>query len=75
VASLKIQNLWTTLVVGLLRSFEQLKIPIISDSSEVHWIPDEIGRGDSSVVKLSLNSKTAIDSRENIIQSNICGMD
>jgi hypothetical protein len=46
----------------LLSSFQRLiaqtKIPIISDSSEVEWIPDEIGNGDSSVVKLSSDSKS-----------------
>jgi TPR repeat protein len=46
----------------LLNSFEQLKasmeIPVISDSSTIEWIPDEIVNGDSSVVKLSIDSKS-----------------
>jgi serine/threonine protein kinase len=46
----------------LLSSFDQLKtatiIPAISNSSAVEWIPNEIGSGDSSVVKLSLDSKS-----------------
>jgi TPR repeat protein len=45
----------------LLSSFEQLKksmtIPIISNSSTIEWIPNEIRRGFSSVVKLFVNSK------------------
>jgi hypothetical protein len=46
----------------LLSSFERLRtpttIPMISDSSGVEWILNEIGRGDSSFVKLSLDSKS-----------------
>jgi hypothetical protein len=46
----------------LLNSFERLRasttIPVISDSSTVEWIPEEIVKGDSSVVKLSLDSKS-----------------
>jgi serine/threonine protein kinase len=48
----------------LLNSFEQLRtpteIPVISNSSKVNWILDEIGKGDSSVVKLSLDSKSGL---------------
>jgi serine/threonine protein kinase len=36
------------------------EIPIISDSSAVKLVPDEIGIGDSSVVKLSLDSKSRL---------------
>jgi serine/threonine protein kinase len=35
-------------------------IPIISDSSAMKWIPDQIGIGDSSVVKFSLDSKSRL---------------
>jgi TPR repeat protein len=50
--------------VRLLNSFERLRTPteisIISDSSVIKWISDEIGIGDSSVVKLSLDSKSQL---------------
>jgi serine/threonine protein kinase len=35
-------------------------IPVISNSSEIEWLPDEIGKGDSSVVKLCLDSKSVL---------------
>jgi TPR repeat protein len=45
----------------LFNSFERLKaqsiIPIISNRSPVKWNPNELGSGDSSAVKLSLDSK------------------
>jgi hypothetical protein len=45
----------------LLSSFQRLtsrtEIPIISDASEIEWISNEIGNGDSSSVKLSFDSK------------------
>jgi serine/threonine protein kinase len=48
----------------LLNSFERLKtptaIPIILDPWGIKWIPDQIGSGDSSVVKLSLDSKSRL---------------
>jgi hypothetical protein len=48
----------------LLSSFEQLKtptkIPVISNSFKVNWIPIEIESGDSSVVKLTLDSKSGL---------------
>jgi serine/threonine protein kinase len=44
-----------------LTSFERLTkptdIPIIPVSSAIHWISNELGRGDSSTVTLSLDSK------------------
>jgi serine/threonine protein kinase len=52
------------MAVDLLNSFERLRtpteIPIISTSSDVNWIPDELEKGDSSVVKLSLDSKSRL---------------
>jgi hypothetical protein len=48
----------------LLNSFERLKtpttIPVISKSSTIEWHPDELGKGDSSVVKLCLDSKSVL---------------
>jgi TPR repeat protein len=45
-----------------LDSFERLKasttISVISDSSTIEWFPAELGKSDSSVVKLSLDSKS-----------------
>jgi serine/threonine protein kinase len=46
----------------LLTSFEQLKASVIPSgipvSTNVEWIPDELGKGDSSVVQLSWDSKS-----------------
>jgi serine/threonine protein kinase len=48
----------------LLSSFERLKapteIPVISDLSMVKWVSDKIKSGDSSVVELSLDSKSRL---------------
>jgi hypothetical protein len=48
----------------LLNSFERLKapteIPVISDWSVTKWIPNQIGSGDSSVVKPSWDSKSRL---------------
>jgi serine/threonine protein kinase len=48
----------------LLNSFEQLRAPTvisnISNPSAGNWIPDEIGKRDSSFVKLSLDSKSVL---------------
>jgi TPR repeat protein len=53
----------------LLTSFEELRketpTPTIAQS-DVKWIPDEIGKGDSSIVQLSFDSKSNLECRETI---------
>jgi hypothetical protein len=58
----------------LLNSFERLRSPtailVISNSSEVKWILDKLGQGDSSIVKLSLDSKSVLGALKTSLNAN-----